>query len=325
MFWEAPFDVEAAEEACQQQYGVTPRPLWASIQYAGPTCSGLLAVTTCARCWHCKLPGLQGAGSCHASMRRCPASERPQLAAGQQRRCLLRWGGRDLPTLSNLVFSNGLLDPWSSGGVLQNLSDSVVAVVIPEGAHHLDVRPASQALCSWRETARLMSHPTGLLAWQHRASMVDAARGGTLLPCSAHPAEQGAAASDSDRACMCCSSCSPTRRTRPRSRQPGRWRWSTCGDGSSRRPSWCRPGVWPGPKASIRQPAACSEAWGNICDLGAGSAPGRQLICVHCFSWQDVCPVKVECAIFPIRGEDQAPGLVFVFYSMSSKSLSFTA
>lgn len=34
MFWDAPFDVKAAEEACQQQYGVTPRPLWASVQYA---------------------------------------------------------------------------------------------------------------------------------------------------------------------------------------------------------------------------------------------------------------------------------------------------
>lgn len=40
------------------------------------------------------------------------------------------------------MFSNGLLDPWSSGGVLQNISDSLVAVIIPEGAHHLDVSAA---------------------------------------------------------------------------------------------------------------------------------------------------------------------------------------
>jgi len=78
----------------------------------------------------------------------CSHWDFPSLAVG----CEARWGVRPrkewastalaskrLPTASNIVFSNGLQDPWHPGGVLENISDTVVAVVIPNGAHHIDL------------------------------------------------------------------------------------------------------------------------------------------------------------------------------------------
>ncbi|XP_021400710.2 lysosomal Pro-X carboxypeptidase isoform X2 [Lonchura striata] len=53
---------------------------------------------------------------------------------------LSMYGGKNISSHSNIIFSNGVLDPWSAGGVTQNISNSLVAVVIPDGAHHLDLR-----------------------------------------------------------------------------------------------------------------------------------------------------------------------------------------
>ncbi|XP_023738064.1 uncharacterized protein LOC111886055 [Lactuca sativa] len=56
----------------------------------------------------------------------------------------IEFGGYGIKTVlekfaSNIIFSNGLRDPYSSGGVLQNISDTVVAISTQEGHHCLDI------------------------------------------------------------------------------------------------------------------------------------------------------------------------------------------
>ncbi|KAI3847809.1 hypothetical protein MKW92_038701 [Papaver armeniacum] len=57
---------------------------------------------------------------------------------------LNEFGGKDIKSVlqvfaSNIIYSNGLKDPYSSGGVLENISDSVVAITTDKGSHCLDL------------------------------------------------------------------------------------------------------------------------------------------------------------------------------------------
>jgi len=57
---------------------------------------------------------------------------------------LTYFGGKnpkfDFAGHSNIVFVNGLLDPWSSGSITENIGDSIISLNIEEAAHHLDLR-----------------------------------------------------------------------------------------------------------------------------------------------------------------------------------------
>ena len=46
---------------------------------------------------------------------------------------------------SNIIFSNGALDPWRAGGVLTDINEDILVTLIPHSAHHLDLREPNEA------------------------------------------------------------------------------------------------------------------------------------------------------------------------------------
>ncbi|CAG0893509.1 unnamed protein product [Cyprideis torosa] len=50
------------------------------------------------------------------------------------------YGGSDLKSATNIIFSNGDLDPWAGYGVFQSPNPSIHIIKIKDGAHHLDLR-----------------------------------------------------------------------------------------------------------------------------------------------------------------------------------------
>ncbi|CAH1183467.1 unnamed protein product [Phaedon cochleariae] len=74
------------------------------------------------------------------------------------------YGGKNLRYFSNIVFSNGLDDPWSCGGVLGNISSKVWAVNITDGAHHVDLRGSHPADTRYVKDARKF-HVNAIKKW----------------------------------------------------------------------------------------------------------------------------------------------------------------
>ncbi|XP_054708233.1 lysosomal Pro-X carboxypeptidase-like [Uloborus diversus] len=58
---------------------------------------------------------------------------------------LYTYGGKNIKGASNIIFSNGELDPWSGLGVLENISPLLHAIYIEDAAHHLDLRSSNPA------------------------------------------------------------------------------------------------------------------------------------------------------------------------------------
>ncbi|OMO58222.1 Peptidase S28 [Corchorus capsularis] len=64
------------------------------------------------------------------------------------------YGGHDIKLIlerfgSNIIFSNGLRDPYSRGGVLENISDSIHAVYTVNGSHCLDILSEQKTDPEW--------------------------------------------------------------------------------------------------------------------------------------------------------------------------------
>ncbi|KAK7267031.1 hypothetical protein RIF29_19695 [Crotalaria pallida] len=76
-------------------------------------------------------------------------------------------GGHDIErtlrrSASNIIFFNGLRDPWSGGGVLKSISKSIVAIVAKEGAHHVDLRFSTKKDPKWLKDIR--KHEVNIIA-----------------------------------------------------------------------------------------------------------------------------------------------------------------
>lgn len=66
--------------------------------------------------------------------------------------------------MSNVIFSNGEIDPWQSGGVFPPLNPALLPIYIPNAAHHLDLRASNPADPPSLTSARIQETTT-IVSW----------------------------------------------------------------------------------------------------------------------------------------------------------------
>ncbi|KRY12733.1 Lysosomal Pro-X carboxypeptidase [Trichinella patagoniensis] len=69
---------------------------------------------------------------------------------------IINYGGRKLESATNVVFSNGWLDPWRGGGIVNSHFRGVAALIVEDGAHHYDLRGSNSADTASVQTVRLL-------------------------------------------------------------------------------------------------------------------------------------------------------------------------
>ncbi len=57
----------------------------------------------------------------------------------------LNFWGSNVWSSSNIIWSNGLLDPWHGAGILSSSDPDLPVVILDLGAHHLDLRASNAA------------------------------------------------------------------------------------------------------------------------------------------------------------------------------------
>jgi len=73
-------------------------------------------------------------------------NEQYEIEVDVQGPASVKYGGRGLArAMSNVVFSNGDMDPWMPGGVSESPSESLVALMVEGGGHHLDLMFSNSA------------------------------------------------------------------------------------------------------------------------------------------------------------------------------------